>query len=659
MLERLYTAQKARGTDQLEVVLVSRCREAKATKDYSLTMPWVLIWHNANNKAGMKAHMTALMEKFNVSTIPALVLLVKGGCVICPEARGWVNADQKRTAFPWREKAEAPMPGPGARAAETFDLPPTKRPNLLVPTAQWQHANQTHSKFPGRKQNPVSAVHSTGWCNGRGERLANGPSPPARPMARVNFDLPPAKQPNQSFSPEKILPPSQAPNNFFAARATATPEMAPPQSFLSHRARTMQDRGAAEQPDVHARAWNWVAQQKPDPPNIVAAKLPPDKPNLRFAPETIPQGKLTLLMQPQHLAAVHSFAPTILKWQQGIPIDCSSDWDRSVIVAAVERGPHPTARTPKSIALFAEDIEYQIKAGFCWVFPWEELKHCLPANCKISPVAVVPQVGRRGQIILNLLFPVYQSINGVVTVTQESVNDSTVLNAPSEAVKEIGKVFPRLLQYMRDTPEGLHILFSKLDISDWFWRLVVQEADSYNFGYVLPQHDGEPIQIVVPSVVQMGWVESPPLFCAVTESARDITQHLIDNKVCLPTHPLEDKISIEKVPMRARMATPTKLLQVYVDNFCNAAMQLLDKSHILMIRWASIYAVHAVFPEPAVTGHQNRKDPLSNKKLEQGDGNFASTKDMIGFTFNGIKRTIQLPPQKAMAYICDTHRILR
>ncbi len=44
-------------------------------------------------------------------------------------------------------------------------------------------------------------------------------------------------------------------------------------------------------------------------------------------------------------------------------------------------------------------------------------------------------------------------------MTQESVNTSTILTAPSEAVKEIGKVFPRLLQYMRDTPEGLHILF--------------------------------------------------------------------------------------------------------------------------------------------------------------------------------------------------------
>jgi hypothetical protein len=157
----------------------------------------------------------------------------------------------------------------------------------------------------------------------------------------------------------------------------------------------------------------------------------------------------------------------------------------------------------------------------------------------------------------------------------------------------------------------------------------------------------------------MGWVESPPLFCAVTESARDITQHLIDNRVCLPAHPLKDKISIKKVPMRVRTATPTKLLQVYVDDFCNAATQLLDGSHVPMIRQASIHGVHAVFLAPAVTGHQNGKDPLSNKKFEQGDGNFASTKDIIGFMFDGIKRTIQLPLINATAYICDTHCILR
>jgi hypothetical protein len=87
-------------------------------------------------------------------------------------------------------------------------------------------------------------------------------------------------------------------------------------------------------------------------------------------------------------------------------------------------------------------------------------------------------------------------------------------------------------------------------------------------------------------------------------------------------------------------------------------MQLLDGSHVPIIRRALIHGVHAVFPEPAVTGHQNGKDPLSKKKLKQGDGNFISTKDMIGDLFDGIKLTIQLPPVKAKAYICETHCIL-
>jgi hypothetical protein len=136
VLERLYTMQKAQGADQLEVVLVSWCREAKAMKYYSLAMPWLSMWHDANNKHGMKVRTMALIAQFGISTIPALVLLDKRGHVICPEARSWVNADPKGKAFPWRETAEAPMSGPAARAVLNFDLPPTKQPKLLVPPAQ-------------------------------------------------------------------------------------------------------------------------------------------------------------------------------------------------------------------------------------------------------------------------------------------------------------------------------------------------------------------------------------------------------------------------------------------------------------------------------------------------------------------------------------------
>ncbi len=247
----------------------------------------------------------------------------------------------------------------------------------------------------------------------------------------------------------------------------------------------------------------------------------------------------------------------------------------------------------------------------------------------------------------------------MITAVQASVNNTTVLTAPSVPVKEIGKVLPRLLNFMRDTPEGLHILFSKLDISDGFWRLIVKEADSYNFAYVLPQDAGKPCRIVVPAAVQMGWVESPSHFCTVTESARDLTQHFVDNGVPLPRDPIEESMTIADVPLRGRTQAPTKLIQVYVDDFCYAATQSVDGAHIPTIRRAAIHGIHAVFPPTSVTLHKEDKEPISAKKLAAGDGNFDSRKEMIGFVFDGVKQTVHLPPAKASAYVKETHTMLR
>ncbi len=121
-------------------------------------------------------------------------------------------------------------------------------------------------------------------------------------------------------------------------------------------------------------------------------------------------------------------------------------WDS--IEAAVERGPHPTACTPEAYALFKNEIAYQVTAGFSQVVLWVDINRLCPRNLKISPVVLIPQMGRRGRIILDLSFPVYQEVDRVATVTQKSVNDTIVLNAPPMFVKEIGKVLPQLLQYM-------------------------------------------------------------------------------------------------------------------------------------------------------------------------------------------------------------------
>ena len=103
-------------------------------------------------------------------------------------------------------------------------------------------------------------------------------------------------------------------------------------------------------------------------------------------------------------------------------------WNRGGLWSGLVLG---GGRSPDSITLFKEDIAYQVKAGFCKVMLWEDLQRLRPHNLKISPVAVVPQNGQRGRIILDLSFPVYQDVNGVVTAVQSSVNETTKSRRPT------------------------------------------------------------------------------------------------------------------------------------------------------------------------------------------------------------------------------------
>ncbi len=58
------------------------------------------------------------------------------------------------------------------------------------------------------------------------------------------------------------------------------------------------------------------------------------------------------------------------------------------------------------------------------------------------------------------------------------------------------------------------VVFAKWDIKDGFWHLIVSEEDAWNFCYVLPRlNEDDPIEIIQPTCLQMGWSKLPPLFC--------------------------------------------------------------------------------------------------------------------------------------------------
>ena len=102
---------------------------------------------------------------------------------------------------------------------------------------------------------------------------------------------------------------------------------------------------------------------------------------------------------------------------------------------------------------------------------------------------MIPHKARTYRAILDLSFEL--ALTGYVL---PSVNDATRKMAPEDAINQIGSVLPRIIKAMATAPvDGGDIMFSKLDISDGFWRMVCKEGQEWNFAYVLPAHPGGPI----------------------------------------------------------------------------------------------------------------------------------------------------------------------
>jgi hypothetical protein len=92
-----------------------------------------------------------------------------------------------------------------------------------------------------------------------------------------------------------------------------------------------------------------------------------------------------------------------------------------------------------------------------------------------------------------------------------------------------------------------------------------------DFAYVLPQPPGEPVKIVVPSLLHMGWVESPPYFCATTEMSCITATTYCKTKIgTLPSHKFDDLIydavgELQDTPATNKLMR--YLVEVYVNDF--------------------------------------------------------------------------------------------
>ncbi len=137
-----------------------------------------------------------------------------------------------------------------------------------------------------------------------------------------------------------------------------------------------------------------------------------------------------------------------------------------------------------------------------------------------------------------------------------------------------------------------------------------QDGEEWNFAYVLTQPPLEPVQIVVPTSLQIGWVESPPYFCAATEMSRDIaTQYCKTALGSLREHKFDKHVlgdmTIDALPNNAEVQQEMRyLIEVYVDNFM-ALVIPTTKKEVIQVGRAVMHGIHDVFPEDDDDSHDH------------------------------------------------------
>jgi hypothetical protein len=327
----------------------------------------------------------------------------------------------------------------------------------------------------------------------------------------------------------------------------------------------------------------------------------------------------------------------------GCPVETGQNWTMEQLEAAVERGPHSSALVPEAMKQHAEELEIKIQKGQAKVMLWDELKTNPPPQLKMSPFAMIPHKSKPFRGILDLSFILKMRDYDLL-----SVNDRTTRTAPPDSLDQLGHELARIICAVAEADENEKILFAKWDIKDGFWRLVCGEGAEYNFAYVMPQPPGEPIRIVIPTSLQMGWVESPGYFCTASETARDVADSYVRTPIgSLGSHKflhLTQTGAYSKVDGLPR--DPISFLKYYIGVFVDDFISLViprsqgDLDHVAS---AILNGIHDVFP-PNDT--DDNEDPTSLKKLLKGDGAWDVVKEILGWVFDGDAKTIELAPEK-------------
>ena len=185
------------------------------------------------------------------------------------------------------------------------------------------------------------------------------------------------------------------------------------------------------------------------------------------------------------------------------------------------------------------------------------------------------------------------------------------------------------------------VLLSKWDISDAFHRCNICPEDVGAFSYiVLPiPSDLEPL-LCIDLVLPMGWVNSPDLFCATSETVTDVAN--IAFRSDLQTQPPYPPTAglYQPFPSPSAGSNRFQYADVYMDDInCLTQGDEQQQQRVTEIVLRTLKLVY-----PTVNGEL--KDSISLKKAKEGDGDWSVSKEMLGCMINSAADTISLSPKR-------------
>ena len=323
---------------------------------------------------------------------------------------------------------------------------------------------------------------------------------------------------------------------------------------------------------------------------------------------------------------------------------------------ALDRGSHPS--TIAHAAFLRNEMADLCAQRFWIILPFALLQH-LP-NLRLSPMGVVPQRDRRPRIIVDYTFSL--------------INEHTTSQAPPEAM-QFGHAFDRLLHRIHHVDRSFGPVFLiKVDLADGFYRVALATEDLPALGVAFPSLPSEPPLVALPLVLPMGWVSSPPYFCAITETITDLANAQLQQPlVPLPIHrlsfiadnpnnetPLPFRTSMSLTPQPTSLPTPfhrTPILapkrskplahvDIYMDDF--VALAQGHPHRRLQVRTTLFQSIDTVL-RPLSTSDEpfHRQEPISVKKLQKGDARWTTRKMILGWIIDTYHETIELPSHRA------------